>query len=68
MVIGVSTQAATAADQRWAVADSLGYMPSVVDATETTIDLERPAREVVSGAVVHRSWSVRCGWSRDWSG
>lgn len=30
------------------VADSLNYMPSVVDATDTEIDLERPAREVVS--------------------
>ena len=30
------------------VADSLRYMPSVVDATDTEIDLERPAREVVS--------------------
>ena len=30
------------------VADSLNHMPSVVDATDTEIDLERPAREVVS--------------------
>jgi ABC-type Fe3+-hydroxamate transport system substrate-binding protein len=45
MVIFHSSQTA-GLDRR--VADSLVYMPSVVDATDTNIDLDRPAREVVS--------------------